>query len=161
MKNNYLLPAKFKKIGMCLAIPFVLACLWLLFVPGAWDYNLCNIPVLSVIGDGGLENSMFNIIETDPLDEIAMRVRRAVLGEIKEKCEALSKEKDEDEMTPVERQNAFVWSFWVTAVLYTLGIITIYGISFLSYSFVMPYIFFTLYIIKFNLSMHKLRRNLK
>ena len=57
---------------MCLAIPFVLACLWLLFVPGAWDYNLCNIPVLSVIGDGGLENSMFNIIETDPLDEIAM-----------------------------------------------------------------------------------------
>ena len=156
MKNNYLLPAKFKKIGMCLAIPFVLACLCLLFAPGAWDYNLCNIPVLSVIGDGGLENSMFNIIETDPLDEIAMLGLLISIVFV-----ALSKEKDEDEMTPVERQNAFVWSFWVTAVLYTLGIITIYGISFLSYSFVMPYIFFTLYIIKFNLSMHKLRRNLK
>lgn len=156
MKNNYLLPAKFKKIGMCLAIPFVLACLWLLFVPGAWDYNLCNIPVFSVIGDGGLENSMFNIIETDPLDEIAMLGLLISIVFV-----ALSKEKDEDEMTPVERQNAFVWSFWVTAVLYTLGIITIYGISFLSYSFVMPYIFFILYITKFNIAMHKLRRNLK
>lgn len=156
MKNNYLLPAKFKKVGIYMSIPFALVCLWLLFVPGAWDYNLCNITVLSVIGDGGLENSMFNIIETDPLDEIAMLGLLISIVLI-----ALSKEKDEDEMTPVERQNAFVWSFWVTALLYTFGIITIYGISFLSYSFVMPYIFFILYITKFNIAMHKLRRNLK
>ena len=90
MKNNYLLPAKFKKVGIYMSIPFALVCLWLLFVPGAWDYNLCNIPVLSVIGDGGLENSMFNIIETDPLDEIAMLGLLISIVLI-----ALSKEKDE------------------------------------------------------------------
>ena len=90
---------------------------------------------------------------TDPVNELAMLGLLLSIVFI-----ALSKEKDEDEMTPIVRQKAFALSFWITVALYALVILFIYGISFLNFSFAMPYFFFVMYILIFNISMYKLRR---
>ena len=155
MKSKYLFPIVFRKIGWSLFIPFLLWGIGYMFSGGTFiEIDGSNTIALF---DGFSDTKFLCITNndswTDELIIIFLTISMLFIG--------FSKEKDEDEMTPVERQNAFVWSFWVTALLYTFGIITIYGISFLSYSFVMPYIFFILYITKFNIAMHKLRRNLK
>lgn len=72
---------------------------------------------------------------------------------------ALSKEKDEDEMTGLIRMQSFVWSFWVTAAVLAFGIIFIYNIAFMLFSFAAIFVGFILYIIKFNLAMHAIRRD--
>lgn len=71
---------------------------------------------------------------------------------------ALSKEKDEDEMTGLIRMQSFVWSFWVTAAVLAFGIIFIYDIAFMIFSFAAIFVVFILYIIKFNLAMRAIRR---
>ena len=71
---------------------------------------------------------------------------------------ALSKEKDEDEMTGLIRMQSFVWSFWVTAAVLAFGIIFIYDIAFMLFSFAAIFVVFILYIIKFNLAMRAIRR---
>ena len=71
---------------------------------------------------------------------------------------ALSKEKDEDEMTGLIRMQSFVWSFWVTASVLAFGIIFIYNIAFMLFSFAAVYVVFLLYIVKFNLAMRSIRR---
>lgn len=155
MKQNYLLPHKFKKAGTIMFLPFLAVCVWLLLGPGECDY--LKVPVFALFEDGYLfsTKSLTSTI-TDPINEIAMLGLLISIVFI-----ALSKEKDEDEMVPVERQSAFIWSFWVTAALYSIGILFTFGMQFLNCTFAMPYVFFILYIIKFNLAMHKLRRELK
>ena len=38
MKQNYLLPHKFKKAGTIMFLPFLAVCVWLLLGPGECDY---------------------------------------------------------------------------------------------------------------------------
>ena len=130
MKQNYLLPHKFKKAGTIMFLPFLAVCVWLLLGPGECDY--LKVPAFALFEDGYLfSTKSLTSTTTDPINEIAMLGLLISIVFI-----ALSKEKDEDEMVPVEMQ-------------------------FLNCTFAMPYVFFILYIIKFNLAMHKLRRELK
>lgn len=155
MKQNHLLPYKFKKAGTIMFLPFLAICIWLLLGPCECDY--LKVPALALFEDGYLfSTKSFTSTTTDPINEIAMLGLLVSIVFI-----ALSREKDEDEMAPVERQRAFIWSFWITAILYTIGILFTFGMQFLYCTFAMPYIFFILYIIRFNLAMHKLRRELK
>ncbi|MCQ2118483.1 MAG: hypothetical protein MJY84_01015 [Bacteroidales bacterium] len=74
---------------------------------------------------------------------------------------ALSKERDEDEMTAQIRMQSFVWSLWFTAAVLVFGILFFYGASFLYVSFVAIYLVFIIYIIKFNVTMSAIRRGSK
>ena len=54
---------------------------------------------------------------------------------------ALSKEKDEDEMTGQIRMQSFVCSLWVTSAILTFGILFIMGLDFLSFTLVAIYLY--------------------
>lgn len=151
MNKNYLLPYRFKKIGIWMFFPFCAICIWLLAFDGM-DKGWLKWPALSIFPDG-VSTGWFSVIENDPVDEIAM------LGLLVSLCFiALSREKDEDEMTGYVRMQSFVWSLWVTAAILALGILFIYGLLFAYFAFVAVFLVFVVYILKFNLTMHAARR---
>ena len=153
MRNNYLLPNKYKKVGMWMFVPFCLMCL-LCLLSGDLEFNYINIPALALlVEDFPEKHRVFEIVQNDPINEIAM------LGLLVSLCLiSLSKEKDEDEMTGQIRMSSFVWSLWTTAGILAFGVIFIYGFSFLYFCFGAIYLVFLLYIIKFNISMRRVRR---
>ena len=71
---------------------------------------------------------------------------------------AFSREKDEDEMTGQIRMRSFVWSLWFTTFVLAFGILFIMGLNFLSFCVVALYLYYLVYILKFNLTMRRIRR---
>ena len=154
MKKNYLLPHKFKLIGLVMLVPFLTACIWLLLGPGECDLLFINVPVLVTIDIDLISTGRwFGITRTDPVNEICMLGLLVSLVFI-----ALSKEKDEDEMTAVVRMRSFVWSFWCTAILLLVAILFVYDYAFLMFAFASMFVCFILYICKFNYEMMIIRR---
>ena len=156
MKNTYLLPCKFKRIGMWTFLPFCALCLWCI-ISGELEFGYLHIPALAVCFDELFgEASIFEIVQNDPINETAM------LGLLVSLCFiALSKEQDEDEMTEQIRMGSFVWSLWITAAVLAFGILFFFQFSFLYFCFSAIYFVFLLYILKFNITMRKLRRTEK
>lgn len=154
--KNYLLPYRFKKIGLCMVVPFFAICLWCI-CSGEWEFSYMKWPCFSLFttqyvnGEGHF--SLISLETTDPINEIGM------LGFLVSLCFiAFSREKDEDEMTAQVRMQSFVWSFWFTAILYAVAILFVHGTVFLTFSFFTMFIVFVVYIIKFNLTMLEIRR---
>ena len=137
MKKNYLLPHNFKMIGLIMLVPFLAACMWLLLGPFEGDWF----------------KGWFGMTMTDPVNEICMLGLLVSLVFI-----ALSKEKDEDEMTAVVRMQSFVWSFWCTAILMLIAILFVYDLAFMYFAFASVFVCFIMYICKFNYEMIKIRR---
>lgn len=152
MIKNFLLPYRFKTAGLWLFFPFLGLCLWLLLF-GDWDCDLLSWPAFALSIEDITSKDAFTIIRNDPVNEFAM------LGLLVSVCFiALSKEKDEDEMTGQIRMQSFVWSFWVTAAILAFGILFFYGFSFLNFALAALFLAFIIYIVKFNLTMFKIRR---
>ena len=154
---SFLLPNKFKTVGLVMLIPFSLNCLWIL-VSGELEFNYLHWPCISLFnsGIGSDKVTLFAIGTTDPLNEIGM------LGLLVSLCFiALSREKDEDEMTGLIRMKSFVWSLWMTAIIFALGVVFLYGASFLYFSFAAIFLVFLMFIMKFNIEMCKVRRESK
>ena len=148
MRNNYLLPNKFKKVGLILFIAAVAAyCLC-----QALDWSL-DVKVFALANDLFGEWEFCSIVENDIIDEITMSASLVGLCLI-----ALSKEKDEDEMTGQIRMKSFVWTFWVTACILLFGIIFLYEMASLYFTYIALLLVFFLFIIKFNVTMHQVRR---
>ena len=156
MKKTYLLPCKFKRIGILMFIPFCALCLWCI-ISGELEFDYFHIPALAVcVEELFAKSSFFEIVQNDPINEIAM------LGLLVSLCFiALSKEQDEDEMTEQIRMGSFVWSLWITAAVLAFGILFFYQFSFLYFCFSAIYFVFLLYILKFNITMRKVRRAVK
>lgn len=152
MIKNFLLPYRFKTAGLWLFFPFLTLCLWLLLF-GDWDCDLLSWPAFALSIEDITSKDAFTIIRNDPVNEFAM------LGLLVSVCFiALSKEKDEDEMTGQIRMQSFVWSFWVTAAILAFGILFFYGFSFLNFALAALFLAFIIYIVKFNLTMFCIRR---
>ena len=151
--KSYLLPYRFKRIGMWIFIPFCALSLWCIF-SGELEFDYLHIPALAICVDELFDKASFlEIVQNDPINEIAM------FGLLVSLCFiALSKEKDEDEMTEQIRMNSFVWSLWITAAVLAFGILFFYQFSFLYFCFSAIYFVFLLYILKFNITMNKIRR---
>lgn len=152
MKKNYLLPHGFKMIGLIMLVPFLAACIWLLLGPCECDWVLVKAPALMTL-DLNSTSEWFGITRTDPVNEICMLGLLVSLVFL-----ALSREKDEDEMTAVVRMQSFVWSFWCTAVIMLVAILFVYDYAFLLFAFASVFVCFILYICKFNYEMIKIRR---
>ena len=142
--RDYLLPYSYKKVGMWMFLPFAAICLCL----------FCNVKLPEVqvpwiaIGDDLFYKGKANLIT-----ELGM------LGLLVSLCLiALSKEKDEDEMTGQIRMQSFVWSLWFTAIILALGILFIMGLNCLAFACAAIYFYFLVYILKFNLTMKAIRR---
>ena len=152
MKQNYLLPHGFKRVGLIMLLPFLAACIWLLCGPCEGDWFLVDVPALFTL-DIASTSEWFGMTATDPVNEICMLGLLVSLVFL-----ALSKEKDEDEMTAVVRMQSFVWSFWCTAILLLVAILFVYDYAFLLFAFASMFVCFILYICKFNYEMIKIRR---
>ena len=152
MKQNYLLPHGFKRVGLIMLVPFLVACIWLLCGPCEGDWFIVDVPALFTL-DIASTSEWFGMTVTDPVNEICMLGLLVSLVFI-----ALSKEKDEDEMTAVVRMRSFVWSFWCTAILLLVAILFVYDYAFLLFAFASMFVCFILYICKFNYEMIKIRR---
>lgn len=152
MKKNYLLPNFFKKVGLVMFLPFCIACVWLLLGPGECDLILVDVPAFLTLDLDGVDD-WFEMTKTDPINEICMLGFIVSLVFV-----ALSREKDEDEMTAVVRMQSFVWSFWCTAIVEAVAVLLTYELTFLNFAFVSVFVCFLSYIIKFNFEMVKIRR---
>lgn len=148
MRNNLLLPNKFKKIGLVLFIAAVLCGLasWIF----KWDINMKVFALADEFIDGW---EFCKVVETGIMDEILMAVSLVALCFM-----ALSKEKDEDEMTGIIRMRCFVWTFWVTAAILLFGTLFLYELASLYFSYCALLLVFLLFILKFNITMYKVRR---
>ena len=142
--RNYLLPYNFKKVGMWMFLPFAAICLCILF-----NVKLPSIQIPWIaIGD-----NLFYQGKADLLTEIGM------MGLLVSLCFiALSREKDEDEMTAHIRMQSFVWSQWFTSAILAFGILFIMGMDFLSFALAALYLYYLVYILKFNFTMRGIRR---
>ena len=152
MKQNYLLPHGFKRVGLIMLVPFLAACIWLLCGPCEGDWFLVDVPALFTL-DIASTSEWFGMTVTDPVNEICMLGLLVSLVFL-----ALSKERDEDEMTAVVRMQSFVWSFWCTAVLMLVAILFVYDLAFMYFAFASVFVCFIMYICKFNYEMIKIRR---
>ena len=155
IKQNYLLPHGFKRVGMIMLVPFLAACIWLLCGPCEGDWFLVAVPALFTL-DIASTSEWFGMTATDPVNEICMLGLLVSLVFL-----ALSKEKDEDEMTAVVRMQSFVWSFWCTAVLMLVAILFVYDLAFMYFAFASVFVCFIMYICKFNYEMINIRRTYK
>ena len=142
--RNYLLPYTYKKIGMWMFLPFAAICICLFF-----NVKLPSIEIPWIaIGD-----RLFYEGKADLLTEIGM------MGMLISLCFiALSREKDEDEMTAHIRMQSFVWSLWFTSAILAFGILFIMGLAFLSFALAALYLYYLVYILKFNFTMKSIRR---
>ena len=148
MKKSYLLPVGFKKVGLWMVVPFLV--LSVLCMCSDVLVNVCiNATVPAVISHEG----WFCMTENSLIEEIAMLGLLASLVFI-----ALSREQDEDEMTAHIRMQSFVWSTWATSIVLALGILFVYDLEFLTFMFLTMYLYLMLYIVKFNLAMHRERK---
>jgi hypothetical protein len=146
--RNYLLPYSYKKVGMWMFLPFAALCLCL-FLSSFFNLNLPEIKVPWIaVGDNIFYKGEANLVST-----------LGMLGFLVSLCFiALSREKDEDEMTGQIRMQSFVWSWWVTAIILALGILFIMGLDFLVFTCAAIFLYFLVYIMKFNLMMKAIRR---
>lgn len=125
-------------------LPFAAICLCIFFNV---DLPSIEIPWIA-IGDGFFYQGKANLIT-----EIGMMGLLIALSFI-----ALSKEKDEDEMTGQIRMQSFVWSLWFTSAILAFGILFIMGLDFLSFTCAALYLYYLVYILKFNFTMRAIRR---
>lgn len=142
--RNYLLPYSYKKVGIGMFFPFAALCMCYFF-----NVNLPRIEVPWI----GIGDSFFYHGKADLLKEVMMLGLLCSLSFI-----ALSREKDEDEMTGMIRMQSFIWSLWFTTIILTLGILFFMGLDFLTFALVALYLYYVVFILKFNLSMRKIRR---
>ena len=143
--SDYLLPNSYKRIGMLMFLPFAAICLCLLL-----DVKLPSIEIPWIaIGD-----DLFYQGKADLLTELGMLGLLISLSFI-----ALSREKDEDEMPGQIRMKSFVWSLWFTSFILAFGILFIMGVDFLYFSLAALYLYYLVYILKFNLTMKRIRRS--
>jgi hypothetical protein len=143
--SDYLLPNSYKRIGMLMFLPFAAICLCLLL-----DVKLPSIEIPWI----ALGDDLFYQGKADLLTELGMLGLLISLSFI-----ALSREKDEDEMTGQIRMKSFVWSLWFTSFILAFGILFIMGVDFLYFSLAALYLYYLVYILKFNLTMKRIRRS--
>ena len=125
-------------------LPFAAICLCLFF-----NVKLPEIKIPWV----GIGDEIFYKGEANLLTELGM------MGLLVSLCFiALSRERDEDEMTGQIRMQSFAWSLWFTSIVLAVGILFVMGLDFLTFACAAIYLYFVVYILKFNFTMKAIRR---
>lgn len=156
MKTQFLLPTRFKKLGLCMLIPFVIMAAFQWF--GGMDllpYTYWELPLPAIYDDpivGG--GKWFTIVKESIYEEIWIIGLLLSLTFI-----ALAKEKDEDEMISKIRLESMAWALWVTVVLFALETLWVFGFVYMKTTFLTLFIYLIIFIAKFNYEMYKLKRD--
>ncbi len=150
MKKTYLFPPVFKWIGWSIFPLFLVLGLSLLFFDQQFIRMECTVFALI---DGFSSKRYFSLIQNDIYDEIV------VIGFIVSMIFiAFSKEKDEDEYVAQIRMYSLVWSMLIGSVLLILATLLVYDVTYLTVVFVGMFLTLFLFVVKFNIELHKFRR---
>jgi hypothetical protein len=147
MKKNYLFPHQFRVIG------------WVLAIAAVAGYILVKdlhfkMPALylDVFFDDEQESGFFRMAKTNPLS-IAMPLLTIGLLFI-----GFSKEKVEDEFVHYLRAQSLIWETYVTAALFIVATLLIYGITYIYVPYLVFFVFLILFIIKFRIELHRFNK---
>lgn len=147
MKNDFLLPPLYKKVGLAMLLPFVGLGL---YVMCGGEFSFANVTFFALVEN----EEWFRLVENNFTDEIAMLGLLLSLVFV-----ALSRERDEDEMTAFIRMRSFILSAWISAPLLAIGILFIYFVEFLQFMCMAIYFYLIIYIVVFNLAMCRERKD--
>lgn len=152
MKTKYLFPHRYKKIGWVILIPSVLIGLITFFLdyePGFFDAR-----VFTLWDEGFFESTkIFTFTDNNILNELlgVLIITSSILV-------GFSKEKHEDEFIAKIRLESLVWATYINYAILLIGLILVYGLSFM---WVMVFNMFTIlliFIIRFHWAVYKLNR---
>ena len=144
MKKNYLFPHQFRMIGWVLAIIAVVGYLCL----PEFHFKMPSL-YFDTFFDDENESGFFRMARTNTLS-LAMPVLTIGLLFI-----GFSKEKVEDEFVQYLRTQSLIWATYVTAALFIITTLLIYGISYLYVPFLVFFVFLILFIVKFRIEVHR------
>ena len=147
MKKNYLFPHRFRIIGWVLAVVAVVGYLCL----PEFHFKMPSL-YFDVFFDDDTESGFFRMARTNSLS-IAMPLLTIGLLFI-----GFSKEKVEDEFVQYLRAQSLIWATYVTAILFIVTTLLIYGFSYLYVPFLVFYVFLILFIIKFRIELHRFNK---
>ena len=153
MKSNYLLPQKFKIIGLALLIPTLL--LAILYIFYDFEFSFLDFRVFSIINEPLMgDTAHFKFIENNITNELI-----AVFAILSLIFIAFSKQKIEDEFVAEIRLKSLLGATYINYLVLLFCILFFYDFTFL---WVMIFNMFTLlifFIIHFNIKMFQLKRN--
>lgn len=147
MKKNYLFPHHFRVIGWVLAIVAVAGYLWLPEI----NFKMPSL-YFDTFFDDENESGFFRMARANSLS-IAMILLTIGLLFI-----GFSKEKVEDEFVQYLRAQSLIWATYVTAILFIVATLLIYGISYIYIPFLVFYVFLILFIIKFRIELRRFNK---
>ena len=147
MKKNYLFPHQFRMIGWVLAIIAVVGYLCL----PEFHFKMPSL-YFDTFFDDENESGFFRMARTNTLS-LAMPVLTIGLLFI-----GFSKEKVEDEFVQYLRTQSLIWATYVTAALFIIATLLIYGISYLYVPFLVFFVFLILFIIKFQIELYRFNK---
>lgn len=155
MKKNYLFPHQFSVIGWVLAIAAVIA----FIVTQIWFPNL-NFKMPAIYYDGVYEffddepsrQGFFVMATSRPLTLIfsVLTVGLVFVG--------FSKEKVEDEFVHHLREQSLVWATYVTATLFVIATLTVYGGIYTLVPYLLLFVFLALFIVKYKIELHRFNK---
>lgn len=152
MKNSYLFPSYFKKIGWILLPLFLLFSISVLYMQKDWGLNVDTFALLETgIGDDAL---WFKISRQDLGDEIAFLGMTLSLLFI-----AFSKQKEEDEYISQIRLESLIWAVIANYVILTAATWLVYGFAYFQVTIYNMFTVLVLFIIKFHLALYKLKKS--
>ena len=153
MNTNYLLPQKFKTIGLVLLVPTLLLAVLYLFYD--FELSFLDLRVFSIINEPLLgDTAHFKFIENNITNELI-----AVFAILSLIFIAFSKQKIEDEFVAEIRLKSLLGATYINYLVLLFCILFFYDFTFL---WVMMFNMFTLlifFIIHFNIKMLQLKRN--
>ena len=149
MKNSYLFPVYFKKIGWYM-FPFMLAfSIYVLYIKNGLNWDVSMWTFVS-------DSKWFGTSVQDISDEIAFTGMTVSLLFI-----AFAKRKDEDDYISRIRLDSLVWAVIANYAILTAATWLVYGFPYFN---VMLYNMFTiliLFIVKFQLALYKLKKSMR
>ena len=155
MKTQFLLPTRFKKLGLCMLVPFIIMAAFQWFCGmDLISYTEWILPLPAIYDDCMGGGQWFSIVNDSVYDEIWIIGLLLSLTFI-----ALAKEKDEDEMISKIRLESMAWALWVTVGLFALETLWVFGFAYMESTFLTLFIYLIIFIAKFNYEMYKLKRD--
>jgi hypothetical protein len=155
MKNHFLFPNSFKKIGWILFVPSFIFSLYILTIDDSFTIDALNINVLAIYNDGLFksDNAFFKIIENNIGDElyvIGLIVGGILIG--------FSKLKNEDEMISKLRYESLVWATYFNYAIIILFTIFFFGIGYYSILMFNTFTLLLFFIIRFHYKIYQLNK---
>ncbi len=151
MKQNYLLPHRYKKIGWILLVPAVILGCYVLFNDN--EPKFFHIRVLSFFEKDKLGFHWIKFRYNNVFNEIVMILLLVSLWFV-----AFSKEKIEDEYIKKIRLESLVWATHFNLFILLFSVLFLYDLNFF---FVMELNLFSLlifFVVRFNLELRKLKK---